>query len=124
LGKVIDTSDQEKLKLAQIVLKNMWQKEIMLYSKNENIEKLINLYNLGGQISQKEGDYLMLVNANIGGAKTDAVIKQDIDHQLLVKNDGSLIVTVKINRKHNGEEGNLFTGIPNVDYMQLYVPRQ
>lgn len=123
LGRVVDTSDQEKLKLAQIVLKNMWQKEIMFYSKNENIEKLINIYNLGGQISQKEGDYLMLVNANIGGAKTDAVIKQDIDHQLLIKSDGSLIVTVKINRKHNGEIGNLFTGIPNVNYMQLYVPK-
>jgi len=122
LEKIISSSDQEKLKLAQIVLKNLWQKEILLYSKNENIEKLINLYNFGGQISQTEGDYLMLVNANVGGAKTDAVIKQNIDHQVLVKEDGSLIVTVNIKRKHTGTEENLFTAYPNISFMQLYVP--
>ena len=121
--RLMTASASVKQKVLQVFLANLWQKNILAYSKNDNVQSLLESYNLAGNIVQREGDYLMLVNANVGGSKTDAVIDQVIDHQVLVKEDGSLVATVEVTRKHNGEEGNLFTGNPNVNYMQLYVPK-
>lgn len=124
LEEQFQNSDAEfKQKVLQIVLANLWQKDIVLYSKNQNIQEILQEYKIAGNIVETEGDYFMLVNANVGGSKTDAVMEQKIDRQLLIKEDGSLVVTAEITRKHTGDEANLFTGKVNVNYMQLYVPQ-
>ncbi|KKR89479.1 MAG: hypothetical protein UU36_C0026G0003 [Candidatus Uhrbacteria bacterium GW2011_GWE2_41_1153] len=76
-----------------------------------------------GSLLQTDGDYLMVVDSNLGGGKTDSVIKQDIDVDVEIQADGSIINTVTITKEHTGLANALFEGINNVDYLRLYVPK-
>ncbi len=111
-------------RLANVVLKNLNEKQILVYSRNWKIEKILSHNNWSGEILTTPKDYLSVINSNINGFKTDGVIDEKIFHQTQIKEDGSIIDTVTIKRKHNG--GN--TPFPwwnkvNADYMRVYVPQ-
>lgn len=69
------------------------------------------------------GDFLELVDTNIGGGKTDGVISETIHDTLTIADDGSVVARVDVTRKHNGTPGDAFTGSRNRTYHRLYVPR-
>ncbi len=98
------------------------EKHILLYFNDEDLEKQILDYNWGGEMKNTLWDYLMVVNTNIGGQKTDLKISQNIKHYSDILEDGTVVDTLKIIRKHNGLKGELFTGVRNVDWMRIYVP--
>jgi hypothetical protein len=101
------------------------QKEIQVYFADSDIEKKIQPFGWTGDIlsTPADEDYLMVVNTNIRGQKSDARIKQKISHQAVVQNDGSIIDTVTIYREHTGNISEKFYGQPNINYMRIYVPK-
>jgi len=101
------------------------QKEIQAYFVASNIQKTIESFGWAGRVAQipNDRDYLMVVNSNIQGQKSDLQIKQQIYHQALVDTDGSIIDSVTITREHEGTMGQKFYGQTNIDYIRLYVPR-
>lgn len=108
----------------KVILKNLWRKEILLYSNNEQIENLVRAYNFGGEILKNDkANYLMVVNANLGGNKSDAVVRQHIDHQTVVEKDGSIVCSVNIKRKNTAQANQAFLTGANTVYMQVYVPQ-
>lgn len=76
----------------------------------------------GGALIQTSGDYLMVVNSNLGGQKSDAVIKEDLALKSVVQEDDSIINTLTIVRTHFGQKGDPFVGVNNVNYLRAYVP--
>jgi len=100
------------------------QKEIQAYFTDEVTETKIKELGWGGDIltTTANQDYLMVINTNIQGQKSDARIKQKISHQAVVDSDGSVIDTVIITRTHTGTATENFYGANNVDYLRLYVP--
>lgn len=106
------------------------EKEIQLYFTDKNLENKIKELGWAGEIKANpltvtEGinDYLMVVNTNIRGGKTDGVIKEKIFHQVEIQQDGSLINQVSITRTHQGQKGDYFTGNRNDNYLRIYVPQ-
>jgi len=77
----------------------------------------------GGEIAQTAGDYLMVVNTNIGGGETDAVIDQTVDQTVDISETGTIVDSVTITKTHRGMANALFTGKNNVDYIRIYVPQ-
>jgi hypothetical protein len=65
----------------------------------------------------------MVVDTNLGGGKTDGVIEQNIDLSVEIASDGTITNTLTISRTHHGIQGLLFTGVNNVDYLRVYVPK-
>lgn len=101
------------------------QKEIQIYTTDEKAQKQFSDLGWTGEIASvaQNQDYLMVVNTNLGGAKTDAKITDEVEHQAVVQADGTVLDTVIIRRKHNGEaDGSLYGG-PNSSYLRVYVPR-
>ncbi len=70
-----------------------------------------------------DGDYLMVVDTNLGGGKTDGVVEQAVDVHVEISPDGTITNTLTISRTHYGIQGLLFTGVNNVDYLRVYVPK-
>lgn len=100
------------------------EKHLLLYSRNYNIQKLISDQKWSGEILNTDKDYLSVINTNINGYKTDGVIDETIDHQSEIQNDGSIIDTVSITRKHNGGNENYdWWNKVNGDWMRVYVPK-
>ncbi len=100
------------------------QKDIQAYFTDYDTEQTIKKYGWGGEIADtnSEQDYLMVVNTNIGGQKSDARINQTISHQAVINDDGSITDTVIITRAHTGNTNEDLYGVNNVDYLRIYVP--
>lgn len=100
------------------------QKEIQLYFTDLASEQAMRNFGWDGALTQTaaDQDYLLVVNANIRGQKSDSKLEQKIFHQAIVQADGSIIATVAIIREHNGKPGEKLYGQTNVNYLRLYVP--
>lgn len=114
----------DALKLLVTLHDSLQDKEIQAYFTDKSIESTIQQFGWGGEIVQTKAqqDYLMVVNTNIQGQKSDAKITQEIEHQAEVQDDGSVLDTVVIRRTHTGVAGEIFTGKPNISYLRVYVP--
>lgn len=110
-------------KTANVLLQSLNEKQILIYSKNFEIEKVLSENGWSGEILDTPKDYLSVVNTNINGYKTDGVISENINHQANIGPDGTIIDTVTITRKHNGGDTPYdWWNRVNADYMRVYVP--
>lgn len=109
--------------LADTLSRSLDGKHVLLYSRNAGVESLIDKAGWSGRMLVTPRDYLSVIHTNLNGFKTDAVIKESIDHSATVQADGSVLDTVRITRKHTG--GNTpydwFNRV-NSDYLRVYVP--
>lgn len=124
LDKLLSSSDMETIaKTAEVLEEALIEKHILIYSNNEELQKIVSDIGWSGEILETSSDYLSVINSNINGYKTDGIIEEKISHKTEVGRDGVIIDTVEINRKHNGgnEEYEWWNKV-NADYMRVYVP--
>lgn len=122
LERITEADMSTFLAILDLVGQSLAQKDIQLYFRGDELQAAMNELGWSGAIKQTTGDYLMVVNTNLGGGKTDAVIDQNVDVDVTVRADGSVENTVTITKVHHGIANALFTGKNNVDYLRLYVP--
>ncbi len=122
LGKLLSFTEKQK-EIVALFAKLLDQKDIQMYNKNTDLQKQISSFGWSGEVFTTDRDYLMLVNTNIAGGKTDNDIKQQIEHQAEIQANGDIINTVKITRTNQGLENNIMDGWwGNTTYLRLYVP--
>lgn len=98
-------------------------KEIQISMFDPDEETLVKDFGWHGQLKPTAGDSLAIIGANIAGQKTDAVVDEKVNHVAEIKPDGSIEDTLTINRVHNGQKGEIFRGVRNVQYLRVYVPK-
>ncbi len=123
LDRVEGDDTMTLLHVLKHVARTFETKEAQVYLRDPQLAKLIDALGWSGRVASTQGDYLMTVDSNLGGGKTDLVIKEDIEAHILINDDGTIDNTVSITREHKGLTGALFTGVNNVDYVRLYVPQ-
>ncbi len=123
LERLTNLDQERKIKLGDTFISMLDQKDILLYFKDPKLEKLILDLGFGGEVKHPQGDYLAVVTLNIGGGKTDHVVKQEIFHRAEIKPDGTIIVTLDISRDHQGDPNNMWEKIKNTSYIKVYVPK-
>ncbi|MCK5080652.1 MAG: DUF4012 domain-containing protein [Candidatus Moranbacteria bacterium] len=107
----------------QILSEVLKEKHILIYSENSEIQEMVSDLGWSGEILDASKDYLMVVNSNVNGYKTDGVIDQKISHEIEIESDGSVIDTVTIKRVHNGGSSQYeWWNKVNANYMRVYVP--
>ncbi|HTX86957.1 MAG TPA: DUF4012 domain-containing protein [Candidatus Nanoarchaeia archaeon] len=97
-------------------------KQILLYSGDSDLQAEIEARNWGGRIKDADKDYLMVVDTNIAGGKSDRLVTENIDQRADVQSDGSIIDTLTITRANDASSSQLFAGERNVDWLRVYVP--
>jgi hypothetical protein len=123
LEKIEQADMPTMLAVLELVGGSLIEKDALVYFKDNQLQSDARALGWTGELKQTEGDYLMAVNTNLGGGKTDLIIDQQIDIRSNVDNDGSIINTVTITKEHRGIKNTLFEGVNNVDYFRLYVPK-
>jgi len=108
--------------LTDVLLKSLNEKHFMFYFTDDALQAKVAEYGWSGEMKKSNWDYLMVVNTNIAGAKTDKVIKEEIRHKSNVADDGAIINTVTITRRHTGYAGDPMLGVRNVNWLRVYVP--
>ncbi len=107
----------------EIINKNIQEKHFLAFSYKKAEQDWILKNNLGGEIkaTEKNEDYLSVINSNLSGNKSSAVMTESITNMTEIKKDGEIIRTVTIKRKHSGKK--LLAAGPNKDYMRVIVPQ-
>ena len=107
----------------QTVIESLNQKQMMLYMRDDRVEKIIRQAGWSGEIRRSEKDYLNVIHSNINGYKTDGVIEDSIKQRVEIASDGSIIDTLRITRKHMGGKTPYdWWNRVNANYMRVYVP--
>lgn len=124
LSKLDNSQKQGLISYAQDWLN---KKDMMLYFSDPNLEDFFNYYNLTGQIfsipAGFSGDYLAVVNANIGAGKIDAYINQNVTLQSQVNLNGTIDDYLKITRQNNGGHTPYWWyNVADRDYLQIFTP--
>ncbi len=112
------------LAVIRTLSENLSEKHILVYLKNADGEVLLDRFGWSGRILSSEKDYLSVVNTNINGYKTDGVIDESIEHTAKIREDGSVVDTVRVTRKHTGGRTSYeWWNKVNADYLRVYVPK-
>lgn len=122
LDKLLNVTPDNIFTLAEVGSLGLRQKEIQMYFTNADLQSFAAGNNWTGELSQVSGDYLSVNSTNIGGGKTDTVIKQKIYHQSEIQPDGRVIDKLLIERRNIGPTDDIFTTIANNSYLRIYVP--
>lgn len=125
-------SEKNKLApLAQAFFTNIYEKHILCYFTDPEIEKAAELANISAKITSTDADtdYFHLNDANFASAKSNIFITQKIKHEITTKNDTvehKVTITYTNPSKAsncNLEKGDLCLNAPTYrDMFRFYVP--
>lgn len=108
--------------LLEVFSLSIEEKHILLYFNDPVLEKKAADYGADGKMSETKWDYLMVVDTNVAGQKSDRKINEEIRHTAEIQEDGSIIDTLIIKRTHTALKNEKFVGFRNNDWMRIYVP--
>lgn len=105
--------------LWQTFVKDVDEKQILIYLKDPNVQDLVVEENWAGEIKHVDGDYIFIVDANLAALKTDDVMERSIQHGI-AEQDGKLVGTTSIHYKNNGSFTNIYTRYRT--FNRIYIP--
>ncbi|MCK4635342.1 MAG: DUF4012 domain-containing protein [Candidatus Moranbacteria bacterium] len=121
---ISDKNPKNLASITNVLSKSLDERHILIYMRNDYIQDVVSQNDWSGEIIETDKDYLSVINSNINGFKTDGVVDEIIEHSSEIHEDGSIINTVTITRKHDGgHTGFDWWDSVNSNYMRLYVPK-
>lgn len=94
------TESQNFIELLTIIYTNIKEGHILLYFTNPQVQEILIKTDLDNSVKASNGDFLMLVDSNIGFNKVDAVIERSIEYDVDLSDPQYPIALVHINYKH------------------------
>lgn len=108
--------------IIDMAIKNGVEKHYLLYSRDSNVQMLVEKYDLAGRIKNYDFDYLHINDTNFAGAKANIYIKQKIIHDINIGADGSVTKKVTVEISNPGKYDGFLNG-PYRDWVRMYVPK-
>lgn len=131
LTKVYSAQKEQFPALFQFAVKAIEGKHAQAYFMNEELQAAADKINLTGKmIAPTDGsDFLAIVDANLGGAKSNLFIDYNVTQTILTPENGELNKRIVINYKNSqaGDNCNLEAGLlclnsTNNDWNRIYLP--
>ncbi|MEI7511846.1 MAG: DUF4012 domain-containing protein [Candidatus Uhrbacteria bacterium] len=82
--------------ILDIAAESLGRKDIMLYSRDANLQKLVDARGWGGRTLGSEGDELWVVDANLAALKTDGVMDKKILYSIDTTDPANPMATVRL----------------------------
>jgi hypothetical protein len=122
--------------VVRTVLQSLHERHLLVYLFDEEAQKEIAAQEWDGAILPSEGDYLQVVDSNIGYNKVNAKVTQTITHQVSIKEDGRVMAVTRLHYRHAAPPADRKCAQVAVydptyeqmtrrcywDYVRLYVP--
>ncbi len=126
LEKISNLDSSQKAQLFTLFQDWFSKKDAVVYFKDLEFQKMFSSLNISGEVYQIPnnflGDYLAIVNANLGGGKTDIFIDQTIDLQSQINDDGTISNKLKITRDHTGDVAkSWWYRVANQNYLNVFT---
>ena len=123
LAKLSSLDGAKWLDAVNIVMASLERKDVLMYFKTPALQDFVLEHELGGRVSQENGDYLMINFANVKGAKTDAVTDSALSLTTTI-DSGIIRHKATITRTHTGGKSQYgFYNRQNASYVRVLVPK-
>lgn len=116
--------------LFQTMINEVSQKHVLFNIYNADAQAGLEALDAGGRIKSVDGDYLHVNDSNMGGAKSNLFIAENVEQNYQIQSDGSIVKTVTIHYKNpfppsdcNLERGGLCLNAVQRDWLRVYVPQ-
>ena len=121
LEKLSRLNGPDALRATALTMKRANQGDLLFYSSQDDLQSAIRGLGWDGALLPVNGDYLAVVDTNLGGGKTDRVTDERV--RTTVTLDGSLLRhEVAVTRTHRGQAGDKLNGFANRDFIRVYAP--
>lgn len=108
--------------LFEALAKSIFEKHVLMFMFEAGVQEAVEKFGLGGRIVDYEGDYLFVNDANLGGRKSNLYVTQEINQDIEIESDGSVVKTLTITYKNPmRHDGWLNSVLPN--WVRVYVPK-
>jgi len=115
----------KKIKIAQILYQNLLDQNIVINSKNERFQNLLQAQNFAGKLTSSTADTYLLVETNLGANKANAYVKRETNHTVSFSGDKtSHKVSVKFQNSSSEANPNppFHYGGDYITYLRFYLP--
>ena len=126
-----NTMAQPKSKMPDLFrtgLDNLKAKHILLYFFDAKAQSAAESFNIAGRVREPEQDYLMVVDSNFSGAKTNIWVTYKADSKVEIGGDGSVTKTLTLTYSNPQSKAVKITEARNLnglfrDWVRVYVPK-
>lgn len=119
LDRLAKLTDEQKPELLTALQKNLNEKQILLYSQNPQLQNLYEAFGWSGKVLDTDRDYLSIINANLGGTKSDLAVEQKVKLETEILSNGTIINRLTISRHNRLPEMNQTF---NDSFIRVLVP--
>ena len=120
LDGVLDLPKSKWPDLWNVFTKDIREKHILMYIKDNYVQEFILKENWGGAIKQVPHDYFTVIDANLASLKSDPGVKRSISY-MVRRDSGNLIADLSIHYKNEGTITWKTTRYRT--YVRVYVPQ-
>ncbi|MBU1289864.1 DUF4012 domain-containing protein [Patescibacteria group bacterium] len=121
LGGITENNFWQKNDLRGLVMNELAEKNILLFFKDEKEQEVVDELGWSGRVDQSHsGDYLMIVEANLGARKSNAFVTREVEYLVDFSKDAPM-ANLKIKFTHIGGEKDWFNHDYQV-YLRIYAP--
>jgi hypothetical protein len=126
------------VQIAQGLYQALSERHLLIFARDADVEQALARIGWDGSLRESAGDYLMIVDANLGFGKVNTLIDQQIDHQVTLNTDGTASSELTVTYKHQGQREDIHCEhLPRYtmdvtyealihrcyyDYLRAYVP--
>lgn len=123
LERVFMLSSEEIPDFVDQIHTSLNKKHLLITMDNPSMSSFLSEKGWDGSMVSPSGDYLMIVNSNLGGTKANYFVENSYDYSVTSDTrDGLLRGHLVLNYKHDGLD-NAWPGGPYTNYLRIYVPR-
>jgi hypothetical protein len=126
--RLAQLTDSQQSTLDGFIVRWASSRDIVAYFRDAEMQKFFDAYDLSGRVfapaQNFNGDYLAVVDANVGGGKTDLVVKEKIVFQSQITEDGTVSDHVQIARTHTApSSAPWWYRTANEAYFMVFTPQ-
>lgn len=114
-----------QIRVVRAIRESLRRKHILVWMKDNQITQLMRRFNWDGKLVYNEGDYLMIVEANVGVNKANCCVERKIDQQVKLTATGleeKLTVTYQNNSSSLPDQRPFWAGTYH-SYVRIYMPK-
>jgi hypothetical protein len=123
LERVFSMDSSKNTMLSETVLKSLNQRHMQIYFSNNPINSILKENGWDGSLVDTDGDYLFVVNANLGGTKSNYYVENNITYEVnSMTRDGLLRANLYLDYINNAEDAS-WPGGPYTDYVRVITQK-
>ena len=121
LEKIFSLKKEDFPKLVTELGRSLEERHLQISLNNNQINSLLSENKWDGSLVDTEGDYLYVVNANLGGTKSNYYVENKMTYEInSMTRDGLLRANLYLDYKNNAEN-DAWPGGPYTDYVRVLV---